>query len=251
MKTSQTILSVFALSALMASCTQQYYRPRPNDPPLLSEAGQVKATGSLSLTGSPMVSAAWSPVRGLGVQGGFSSSRTSGFMSDGSTRNDFRERRSLVYGGVGYYRKLSPNTLFEVYGGVGSAGFSADGTGPVSRLRMTNYYVQPAVGLVRDNLELAFSVRYDHLQRGLTRLDSSRYGLFLDGDQKFLRFQGYDLLQPGITFRAGWPEAKFHLDISESFVLNSDYESLYGDSRQNGLLRLTIGLNLSLHKLFK
>jgi hypothetical protein len=251
MKPVKTLIPVLALGILLGSCTQQYYRPRPNDPPLLSEAGQVKATASLSFTATPTVSASWSPARNLGLQAGFNSSRSSGYTSDYNGNNNFKERRSFVYAGVGYYNKFSQKGLFEIYGGIGSAGFSATGTGPVSRLQMTNFYVQPAIAMVRDRMELAFSVRYDRLQRGLTRLDTTIRPVYYNGEQKFLQYHGYDLLQPGITFRVGWPEAKFHFDLYESFVLNSDYETLYGDRIQNGLLHLSLGLSVGLNKLFK
>ncbi|RYY93029.1 MAG: hypothetical protein EOO11_20425, partial [Chitinophagaceae bacterium] len=167
---------MLALPALLlASCTQQYYRPRPNDPPLLAEKNDLKVAAMFAVNANSTLraTAAWSPVKHLGVQAGYGATGDSRVAPDGA--NDFySERRSFGFGGVGYYSALRGNGHFEVYGGLGSARYYGGAfSGYIHRLRMTNWYLQPAVGLRLKQIELAASLRYDYLSRGRTEVNDS------------------------------------------------------------------------------
>ena len=242
-------LAAVLLSAfLFASCGQQYYSSRPNDPPLLAQKGDMKVNGSVELSAlsTSRLSAAWSPVGHLGLQAGYGANNTRGYTSYDSTGYDYYDRRSLGFAGAGYYRSLRPNVLLEVYGGVGLARYH--GAGYVSRLNFTNWCLQPAIAYRQRSLELAASLRYDYLHRGRTELDPSFD--YSRGRHRFLDYRGYQLLQPGITLRAGGT-VKFCFEFYESFVLNRAYESVYGARSQHAVARYAVGLQLDLSRMIR
>ncbi|GAB4091287.1 hypothetical protein [Flaviaesturariibacter terrae] len=241
MRNTKTLATAaLILGALLASCGQQFYRSRPNDPPLLAEKGdaQVGAQLQIGATGTTGISGAWSPAKHLGLQAGHSGSGSTGIITVGNDLYHYQERRNQTYLGVGYYTAPTATKLFEVYGGVGAAGFSSLNTGYVHRMRLTNWYLQPAFAVRLPHVELAASLRYDYLRRGLTELDTSYQRASL---HRFLDFRNYGFLQPGLTLRAGG-RLRFTFEFFESFVLNRSYETIYGSSSQHGVAQYAVGL---------
>ncbi|TCZ70170.1 hypothetical protein [Flaviaesturariibacter aridisoli] len=252
MKRNRNLTACAALltGLLLASCGQQFYSPRPNDPPLLAAKGDLKVDGRLELSAlsTPRLSAAWSPVAHLGLQAGYGSNNSRGYTSLDSTGYDYYEQRSLGYVGAGYYANLRPNVLFEVYGGVGAARYHSSHTGYIDRLNMTNWYVQPAIAYRQASIEIAASLRYDYLHRGRTLLDPSWE--YSRDRHRFLDFRGYQFLQPGLTLRAG-RTVKFCFEFFESFVLNRAYESVYGARSQHAVARYAVGLQLDVSRIIR
>src|SRR6476620_1187154 len=118
MFTSHRLLPCLLLPGVLffASCGQQYYRPRPNDAPMLTGKGQLHVNGLLAATGTT-VSAAWSPAQRFGLQGGYTVHGNTRTMSDNFTTTiRATERRSQLCFGVGYYTLLRNGFSFETYG---------------------------------------------------------------------------------------------------------------------------------------
>jgi hypothetical protein len=237
---------------LLTSCGQQFYRPRPSDPPLLSEAGQLHVNALVNVTAAngPTGSVAWSPVKHLGLQAGYNATRHSGNITSNGNSQDNMERRRNLFGGVGYYTHLKANTLFEIYGGAGAVSYHAENYGFVQSLKFTNYYVQPSIAWHIRDMDLAFSVRYDYLRRGETVVDSVHYAADYGGIHSFLNDDSYQLLQPGFTFRAGKKQVKFQVEISQSYLLKQDQHSLYGRTNQDGMVQVIVGLSVDPKALF-
>ncbi|RYY87137.1 MAG: hypothetical protein EOO15_12740 [Chitinophagaceae bacterium] len=236
---------------LISSCGQQYYRARPNDPPLLTGKGEGKIAGmfNLSTSSMPRFSAAWSPVKHLGLQAGHGASGSTGHTSDDTQSYPFSERRSFGYAGIGYYTALPKQLHFEIYGGAGAARYQSRAMGYVQRLHLTNGYLQPAIAYRIRNFELAASLRYDYLHRGRTEVDTS----FTRSDNlhRFLDVRDYHMLQPGLTMRAGG-QVKFCFEFYESFMLNRKYESVYGSIGQHGVAQYSVGIQWTIRPgLFK
>gem|GEM_PF-4227851 len=245
---SSCFIFLFALTA--ASCGTSYYRPRPSDPPLLTEAGQVKVAGlaGLSVSGGGTLRAAWSPVKGLGLQAGYTGSGELRSEASGNEITVSDQRRNSLFLGAGYYRTSARGLHWEIYGGAGSFRYRDDSAGLLQRLALANYYLEPAVGIVKERFELAFSLRYDLLQRGRTAFRPLRPGELLPA---FTAGRTYHFLQPGITFRSGGPNVQFLAGLYQSFALQSSYRALYGTRSLHGSAQYLIGVNLNLHALLR
>lgn len=253
MRNTKPTAFAVACSLLLSSCSQLYYRPRPADPPLLSRKNDLKlsAEGTVGLSLYGRGQAAWSPAEHLGLVAGV------GISPEGVSTNDpdyTWERRTQWHGGIGYYRTLGGHRFFEVYGGAGLVRFGSRGTGYVRQMHLGNYFVQPTLAWRYKETELALSLRYDYLHRGLTTFDTT---FERTSEHDFLRYTNYHLLQPSITFRGG-KKVKFYSELSLSYVLNTGYQTLYGRTSYRAdapmpasLLQLAVGLQVDLMALLK
>jgi hypothetical protein len=246
----RSMLPAAAAIFLLGSCNQHFYRPRPLDQPMVTEAGQVKASFLLTST-SAYISGAWSPVKNIGVQAGINGL---GEGSDATTTNTnteaSSEKRSHYFVSAGYYQQNNRPFHFEVYGGVGRAQYRHSSDQPVRRLVFGNYFLQPAVVATQKGLQAALSLRYDYLHRSRTETDPSAV-LDYNGVHKFLQYSGYHFLQPGLTLNVGGGGVQGHFEFSSSFVLDKGYATVYGgDFIQNGTLRIALGLTFRFDKLF-
>lgn len=99
-----------SVMVLLQSCqSPHYYRPKPHEPVLLTHRGQSKVN-LVSDNNLDAFSAAYSPKKNLGFAAGLGVLREA---------KDAGERYFNPYLSAGYYTKVSKNTLFETYSGIG------------------------------------------------------------------------------------------------------------------------------------
>ena len=222
------------------------YTPTMQNVPLLQEQGDIKVTlntnnlqGAYALTENV----------GVMVNGSFHSSEWK--VEDGMNSNEvYSSRRFNVEGAGGYFKKLGENGSFEVYGGAGYGNVSYNNTfsyyNPDINLDETQnlkfsanamkVFVQPSIGTVGENLEVAFSTRLVALKfSGINRVGYTDEQLQMENIYQIDK-PTYMFAEPALTLRYGLPWVKIQSQLLYSAKLNAD-----------ALNYKPVNLNFSLH----
>lgn len=250
----QRSLFFFSMMIVGASCTHRYYYPKPLQPPLLSAAKQLRVNGISNLNPvNPItgISLAGSPVKHFGLLVGAASASYKETVSSygGAQTVTYNERQWNPEIATGYYTLLSQNILVECYGGWGVYNYSNEAHAFVQKIAHHDYFLQPSVALVDRNVEMAFTVRYDHLQRRSLLLDTTS-GSLSDSAYSFLGYQRYNFIEPGITVRFGGKFVMAQFQFSQNFALSKSYETIYGSFKKSGAIKVAVGMLVNVHAFF-
>jgi hypothetical protein len=180
-----------------SSCTPAYI-PNVINTPLLSNAGEFKASVNGGLAGfDPQISYAITDNIGIMLNGSFAS-RTS------DSTNNFHKHQ-FVEMGLGYYQKFGNSGRFETYGGAGFGKLKAEYENELwmsrSDVNSRRFFIQPGVGVSTNFFDGSLAARFVYLY--LVQGSKSNTGLFVE---------------PAITVKLG-PEnikAVFQLGFSSS-----------------------------------
>ena len=177
---------------------------------------------------------------------------TGGNNHSTQTYEDF-SKLHYFEGALGYYKSFSNIGVFEVYGGYGQGSqhhaFSytefygwttwttvSDGKADMS---FSKIFIQPDIGIKTKWADAAFSCRLTRINFNEIAIYGTTYHL---DELNLLQLNNTDwLIEPAITFRAGFEPVKFHLQFVFSRNLtNSDllFEKF----------RINLGLQISLSK---
>jgi hypothetical protein len=237
-----------------SSCSHQYYVPKPVEPVLLTAGKQLKLSGAVNMSNSyPLasISLAGSPVHNLGVLASVATGdKTASVWKNSFDSITHRERIVSTNFGLGYYRFISKDLLFECYGGAGAYTYKNDASAFIGQLKFRNYFVQPSVAFVRSNVEMGFTLRYDLLHRYKTTIDRA---IVPAGPEQFsfLNYKNYSFLQPGFSIRFGMKQVMLEFLWSQSFALSRKYETIYGNDKwRSGKSLLGMGLLLNIDRFF-
>lgn len=249
-----TFLSFFLFVLLIgSSCTRRYYYPKPLTPPLLTAPRQVRLSGMSNLAvANPIgaLSIAGSPLKHLGLQLSVASAAyKETITTNGTPAVSVQERQWNPEVGAGYYVNLSKVVVFEVYSGWGRYNYTNDAPAFVKSLKHRVLFLQPSIALVDKNVEMAFTLRYDHLQRHYQLLDASQ-GDPTDAAFVFLNYGGYGFLEPAFTMRVGGKTVMAQFQLSQNIALDKGYSSIYGRLRKSGDTRIAVGAIVNLHSFF-
>lgn len=250
--------SIVAFTISFISCNPHFYQPRPLEPALLTEIGQLKINTISDNMNA--VSVAYSPKQNLGLQIGVSLNHNKTIATDGSGRETkyLDENRFNPNISGGYYKKLSSTFLFETYGGIGLYNYRNSGKAYLLKMNSSNLFIQPSIVFIDKNIEFAFTIRVDNLSRGKTILSDS---VLTAEDQKkymFLNYKSYYFIQPGLTFRFGTKNYKAQFQISESIPFSNNYRTIYGDRNrfislspfsEKNKINYSLGLNFCINNL--
>lgn len=219
----------------LQSCEIMYY-PNMQNVPLFKEKKEIKVTGSIS-----NLQAAYSVTDHIGVLANAQFGMNE-WSADGITFNQnndlvdadykFTSSRNFYEAGIGYFKPVSTNGIFEIYGGAGM-GFvkfgresKEESTGVVLNnyffnANSTRFFIQPNIGYTNEVVDIAFSSRISGMKFSNIKTDFSEQTL-IDNELKSVNKPLFLFIEPAITVRAGWKYVKFHTQFMYTHKLNSD-----------------------------
>jgi hypothetical protein len=232
MRPNHTILLSLLLLCLITSCKPVYYIPNTQNVPALQAKGENRimlatADGQGELQFARALSKNFT-VQANGL-----------LILPNRNRDEESNSEPLVSGGfleagLGYYKMMGDNILFEVYGLAGWGRIKNDseqsrldfpGTRGILTADLFRTGIQPSVTFLNTNWSASASVRMARLQ--FSRIEGD---LFYEGEvqRQYLneRVHSY-LLEPALTLRAGFDPLYFQLQIQRSYNLS------YSDFRQD------------------
>ena len=210
--------SVAATLALLSACAPKYYSANSQNVPLLTQQGE----GSVGGTVNPEANRAE-------LRGAFAVTENVGVMANAAMYfprdNDSGNggKGGLFEAGVGYFRPLSNDFVFETYGLLAYGGVenhfdqAPAGTLNANLIRVA---IQPAVGFKQRYFEAAVSSRvamlnYFNVNGDLVRDGENQAEYLRDNRQQFL-------LEPALTLRAGIDVLKAEAQLGFSVNLGDD-----------------------------
>lgn len=234
------LINIIFWSGILAlcSCSTQYYIPNTQHVPVIDEKGQTSVT-----------------VAGNGDQGEFQAAygvaESIGIMAAGvvvfpqNEDNGNGGSGHLVDLGVGYFKPLNENLLFDTYAIFGFGKMENHFPGTVTEFPNTTgdisaniirYGVQPSLSYHMEYFSITGSARFVNLSY------SEIGGSLQFNNRNQLDYLGSHnsnfLIEPAITLRGGFEKAKLQLQYLHSFnVSNTDFPQAKD--------LITIGLNFS------
>lgn len=218
-------LLLLLITTAFASCDPIYYKPNRVNAPLLSEAGQVEFCASPNNT-----QAAFSPIKNLGIVGGFSRYKHRDEANFGVERVNFFEL------GAGYYRHLDSvhrgkrsGWIFDIYGGYGLGNINVQNTTatPYPSMDMSRAFIQPGIGIRTRVIEFALNWRFCNVH----------YSNFTSPANSKTPLEGRDYLfsEPALTFRVGYKPVKLEMQYVNSSPLSNVTWSRSGSTFNIGI----------------
>ncbi|MEI6347524.1 MAG: hypothetical protein WCP69_06225 [Bacteroidota bacterium] len=228
MKKTKFFILMIGVTIISQSCNIMY-RPNMQNVPLLSEKNEVRAT-----IGPTDFQGAFAVTDNLGIM-------VNGSLVNGQTQSNFDNfnsnyttqvsKGSLIEAGVGYYKPLNENALFEVYGGVGAGKnsiVSSEFSNGISFVNSSIYanssrfFVQPSIGFSNDYVDFAFSTRF--VLQKYSKIDTLGYTTTMLYNDDLLNIDQpiFAFLEPALTLRIGYKYVKFHAQAMYSYKYNSE-----------------------------
>ncbi len=210
---------------LLCACNPKYYIPNSHNIPLLHEKGE----GTLSLADGDG--------QGTELQAAYAITNNTALMLNTASFKDAGDpsgdggKGGLLELGLGHYRSLSEQAVFETYVLVGGGDMenhfpstranNPSTTGKIES-KLIRYGFQSAVGFKSKVIDIALSTRITRLNYS----DISGSLLFSGVDQiEYLKQRrNHWLFEPALTLRIGYDPLKLQLQVSESENLShSDF----------------------------
>ncbi len=228
-----------ALVFLLSSCTATYYIPNTQNVPAIDAKGATSVT--LAGNGDQVeFQAAYGITDALAIQA------NGAWYIPHDQDNGNGGSGSLYEGGIGYYKNLSDNWLFDTYALVGAGRVENHFPSTLPTIPVTTgkieasalrYGIQPGITYHTPYFSVSGSVRA--MQLSYSDIKGS---LYLDNkeQERYLADKGNNfLLEPAITIRGGIERVKLQVQLLQSVNLtNSDF-------KQSSTL-LSVGLNFRL-----
>lgn len=203
----------------LQSCNRNIYTPNMHNVPLMKEKKEVQATFNFS-----NYQVAYGLADGLGVMLNGNIPTQTNISFDG---DDFTQNKSFVELGVGHFRTMKEEGVFEIYagGGFGDIGFD-NRFGRTMDKFSTNYaryFVQPSIGFSSELFDMALAVRFVNLR--FFNVDDSQYVFDesneFEQDLSLIDQSTYTFAEPSLTIRAGWRYVKLQFQAVRAHQLNN------------------------------
>ena len=235
-------LNLFLISALvfgLASCNPKFYSPNSQNVPLISSKGEKNLTVATDLARVDVQGA-------YGVTQNIAVKANAGFFFPEDLDNGNGGSGKVFEIGVGYFKPLPNNFVFETYAIAGFGSFenhmpstlasSPQTTGNISA-NISRFGIQPNFGYKTKKFSAAVSSRFISLNYNKIEGD-----LIFDGVNQLTYLKDNSsnfLIEPAITLIGGFEKVKLQLQYGYSFnVSNSNFKQ---DKNY-----VTIGLNFNL-----
>ena len=226
------------LTILLTSCAT-VYRPNMTTTPLFTEKGQVALEGAYSRDGVNLNAAmAVAPAVAIMVNGQINqNTKRSGGLFDSSPSNG-------RYGefGVGYFKKMKDQLIFETYVGAGQ-GFMNDKSKLVDTeypesLKYNKFFVQPNLGWrPSPSFDLIFAPRL-----GYVKGDYQGSSIIVNGINEKAKVD-FLTLEPTLTLAFGNKQFKFYMQGGVNYTYNThDANDRLKYSTISSLYNLGVGL---------
>jgi len=257
MKYGFQILNFFIFFLLTGCVT--LYKPNTINSPLLKEKGDLHATAAFGLSGSGLYN----------LQSAYALSDHIGIMINGmyhnsefSSNNNSMERLNMYFGeaGGGYFSTFGKNNkgLFQCYGGMGYGSTTdkienSTQVNPEVSAEYINVFIQPGIGHIEKNVEIAFDVRANYIR--LYNIHAYLYENFEWWNTDFKYYSDTTLdfvnIEPAMTLKAGGDKVKavFQLGVILPAINSKSYFDVNSSSIFVGpLLKFAIGINYTFGK---
>jgi len=194
-----------------------YYIPSAPNAPLLSEKNDLNFNVA-STTGSRFrgveIQTAFLPSKHIGITGSYSHAANS---------PEIKYNRFEL--GSGYITKLNKGWHFETYAGFGAGKISNSHYTGSSEINLTHFFLQPAVSVSnqKKTAQLGIISRFEGVNfKVADTLFNTEREPFSTGQLISLYDQPFHIMwQPGLLFRFGWKNFKFHTAYSFSADLTN------------------------------
>lgn len=196
-------LLIFFLILFTLSCSPIYV-PTSINTPLFEEAGEIQFSG---YTGTHQLQArvAYSPVNHIGLM------FNTAFNNQRNLDWFYNDKSSFYELGLGYYKKIDNNFVFETYAGLGRGKMQySDFNNKIEKYEIQKFFLIPTFGFVSEYLDIGFSLRY---------LNYSSFNVSENLNS--------DFIEPCITLKAGVDNLKIISDFGISMYLGDNVEVLH------------------------
>ena len=226
----KNFFKIISLPFLFYSCA--IYTPTSINAPLFSEKGQAAISGTAGF--------------GYNIQGAYAFSNHLAILGNISNYDIGQTRHSgeyiIIKGNgkfnevaIGYFTKKPDGTYLDIYGGFGKLktkntlnyyGEIKEGErgifyNPKYNINLHKYFIQPGMGWVGKNVELAFNARFAlvQFQNPISQVPDS---IILQKKLNQLDKNPNYLFEPAITLRFGTKYGKFQLQYLRSYNFESN-----------------------------
>jgi hypothetical protein len=213
------IVFILAAAAMLAQSCKLMYVPNAQNVPLLKEKNEVRAT-----LGYSNASLAYGATDHIGVM--LNAQYKTSHWAEVEGRDS---RKLLLEAGAGLFNPHSSDGVVEAYGGVGMGRITFDDPATDSTIAKSyevntvRFFVQPVIGVTRERVDYAFSMRVVGLQFLNVRTNYTEDELDEEG---MYGVQGnfYTFLEPCFTARFGSENVK--LETQVMFSINKSSSTL-------------------------
>ena len=243
MKNQLIFIGLLVISMLSTSCNTTLYVPNAVNAPLLKEKNEIKAS-----IGASNFQAAYGITGNVGVIANAYWDNFKADVTSGGITTETENKGKLFEVGVGYFKPITENVVFETYvgGGLGNIDFSNDNTQKYYEVDATKFFVQPAIGYVGKIFDIAFTPRFSAVKynglntRGYTQAELNEEYL----NKSDVEGKTWMFLEPAITARVGYKFIKLQAQFGFASKLTSGdlkYESKFS----------SLGLSFNLAKWYR
>lgn len=209
------------------SCSSIIYMPNQVNAPLLQEKHELKVNAAPS-----NLQAAYAVTDKFAVMVNGQYSWEVFGRNTASSRGSFTmPKGGVIEAGAGIFKKITdsrkPPIVLDLFAGYGIGGFQTmsrsyylDSTNPerkayTVRTRFHKFFIQPGIGMVHKNVEIAFTTRFTFLSYRHPVLGSMVYQneAYDRSDLMKAASTSHFLYEPAITLRLGRPRFKWHLQV--------------------------------------
>ncbi len=237
-KTSNHLLAAtLVLSCvLFSSCNRYYYQPNSVNAPMLSDQGDVHVVmngsfGNETVNSSNStnhvinIQAAGSPVKHLGIIGGFTNYDFTVTSNPDRAAGRVNARANLAEIGVGTYMEFLERTdgrklLADVYGGTGIATIKSD-----VNMDAMRYFLQPGFTFRSHYFDASFNMRFSGVK--YSNFDANGYNDDYLRSKNLISENGriddrlHVFAEPSVTLRGGYKFIKAQLQWTLASSLSS------------------------------
>lgn len=213
-----------------------YYILSSPNTPMLSEKNDISFSAmrlaDTKFAGSEL-QAAFMPGKNIGIMGSYFFARND---------PDYTEYNRFEVG-AGYAKKFPKHLHFETYAGFGSGKISNFHYTGQSNLKLTHFFLQPAIAISNEKKTVQFSF-YSRFEEVNFKVSDTTFNNdrepFSTSQVKSLYDQPFHVMwQPGLVVRFGWKKFLFHSGYSYSSDLtNPDLHRVKGNFSLGFVLRL-------------
>jgi len=222
LKVKTTVLGFILVSTVLIGCKPNSYLPNTINAPLLKEKNEIRATINFN-----NVQLAYALTDNIGLMANAQFSSMSQSSTSGTIVDEDISKQTLGEIGVGYFKPLGENGVFEVYGGggYGNVSINTKSTGLVTgdfertfTAPVSKFFIQPSIGFTNETFDIAFTPRLTGINYGDRKLDG--YPVDELTKDRVLLADGLNTLkglhmffEPGVTFRVGIKWVKIQTQI--------------------------------------
>ena len=222
----QTSFFLLVITLLIGqSCGRTLYIPNMHNVPLMKEKNELRANitptdfqASYGVTNNIGLM-----LNGQSVTTKDSHQYNKGIYGPRAYGQDNNSKRHYIEVGIGYFKPIKKNGVFEFYAGSGRGKLSFNNEDHVGRdkfsANFSRYFVQPSIGLTFGAIDIAYSLRYVNLRFHGSDTSEYEYENTTGKDLSEIEKHSYSFREPGLTLRVGWKYVKLHFHIASAYQI--------------------------------